>query len=223
MQQNRIYGKGTKSRKYPPSLTYQFQLQEFRDHVNSADHKKMLEKVSAMNNCAIELLRAYIAQQEFRKVCGKQLKISQRCEMCQLSVYGHIQKHRTSKLHIKLRTFIHPICSTCDQEFQNRQEWDEHIVSARHLGLTQQQNNAKLIPQYYDPLDVVHLLKLKEVKEVTPEVKTDIHESERVREASALALSRVAQYDIAEFDDTKIVGKFSKIVVSLPAVRVLSI
>ena len=99
MQQIRIYGKGTKSRKtreYPPSLTYQFQLQEFRDHVNSADHKKMLEKVSAMNNCAIELLRAYIAQQEFRKVCGKQLKISQRCDMCQLSVYGHLQRHRTT-------------------------------------------------------------------------------------------------------------------------------
>ena len=172
----------------------------------------MLEKVSAMNKCAIDFLRAYIAQQEFRKVCGKQVKISQRCEMCQLSVYGHLQKHRTSKLHLKLKTFIHPICATCDQEFQNRAEWDEHIVSAKHLALTQKTGD-KNRPEYYDPLDVVNMLKLNEVKnsEVTEEVKTDIHESERMREASALALSRVAHYEIPTFDDSKIVGKQLKL------------
>lgn len=202
------YNNYTNLRAFLP-IAHFFYLQEFRDHIKSHDHKKMLEKVSAMNKCAIDLLRAYIAQQEFRKVCGKQVKVSQRCEMCQLSVYGHLQKHRTSKLHLKLKTFIHPICATCDQEFQNRVEWDEHIVSAKHLALTQKTGD-KVWPEYYDPLDVVNMLKLTEVKnpEVTQEVKTDVHESERVREASALALSRVAQYEIAHFDDSKIVGKF---------------
>ena len=53
------------------------------------------------------------------------------------------------------------------------------------------------------------MLKLTEVKnlEAVQEVKTDIHESERMREASALALSKVAQYEIPTFDDSKIVGK----------------
>ena len=69
--------------------------------------------------------------------------------------------------------------------------------------------NIKIRPEYYDPLDVVNMLKLTEVKnsEVTEEVKTDVHESERMREAPALALSRVAQYEIPTFDDSKIVGK----------------
>ena len=162
-----------------------------------------------MNDCAVELLRAYISQQEFRKVCGKQVKVSQRCEMCKLSVYGHLQKHRTSTLHLKLKTFIHPICEICDMKFQNRSEWDEHIISAKHLVLVQE-NGARITPEYYDPLDVVKFLKLSsEVKEVKNEVKTDVHESERVREASALALSRVASFEITDYDENKIVGKFA--------------
>ena len=92
--------------------------------------------------------------------------------------------------------------------FQNRSEWDEHIISAKHLVLVQK-NGARITPEYYDPLDVVKFLKLSsEVTEVKNEVKSDVHESERVREASALALSRVANYEVSDYDENKIVGKF---------------
>ena len=58
---------------------------------------------------------------------------AQRCDLCQMAVYGNMAKHRTSKLHLKLKNFIHPICELCDRQFQKRIDWDEHKLSAGHL------------------------------------------------------------------------------------------
>ena len=58
---------------------------------------------------------------------------AQRCDLCQMAVYGNMAKHRTSKLHLKLKNFVHPICELCDKQFQKRIDWDVHKLSAAHL------------------------------------------------------------------------------------------
>ena len=111
-----------------------------------------------------DFIRSYYSLLEYRKVTGKSVKVSVRCELCKLSVYGNIQKHRTSTTHLKLKKFIHPICDICDLKFTKRIDYDEHRLTAKHLvsleAAGKDCNSSDL--EYYQSLDVSAILGLKQ-------------------------------------------------------------
>ena len=66
------------------------------------------------------------------------IHFSSTCNMCQVDVYGFNVKndskiHRQSYAHQMLKEFLHPSCSTCKIEFQQRKDWDAHKFSFEHL------------------------------------------------------------------------------------------
>ena len=88
----------------------------------------MLQKMEEMHVKSADLIRSYSNIVEYRTVVDKNLKVKApiRCNMCKLSVYGNINKHRTSELHLRLKSFLHPICDSCNREFERRIDWDQH-------------------------------------------------------------------------------------------------
>ena len=58
--------------------------------------------------------------------------------MCQVDVYGFntvqdMRIHRQSYYHQMLKEFLHPTCSSCNLEFQQRRDWDAHKFTSEHL------------------------------------------------------------------------------------------
>ena len=95
--------------------------ENFKKYLNSPDHKKSMDQLKQLHENTLNQLRTYAQLLEIRKNVGKTgVKISQRCELCQMSVYGNMAKHRTSKLHLKIKKFVHPMCEICDMSFQKR-------------------------------------------------------------------------------------------------------
>ena len=99
-----------------------FFFQDFRTHLKSDDHGTMIQKFEEMHEKSADIQRSYIRVKEYQKVVNKGgLKFSVICNMCQVSVYGDINKHRSSnELHARLRNFLHPLCDVCDQKFVKR-------------------------------------------------------------------------------------------------------
>lgn len=189
--------------------------QGFRSHLATSDHAKMMQKVAEMNDKSAEQMRAYANLREFRKTLGKHFKVSVKCQLCQLSVYGNIQKHRTSKLHLKLKSFIHPICECCNMEFPNRSDFEEHKLSAQHLCTLDQnhdkngQNQESL--EFYDPLAALLFNNQPAAAGTTPktdDTTEDLFEIEKSQEASRLTLEQVVNYEVPEFDANQTIGKY---------------
>jgi len=141
------------------------------------------------------------------------LNVSQRCVMCQMAVYGNMAKHQTSKLHLKLKNFIHPICELCDVKFQKRIDWDEHKLSAGHLIALEKEGHVVLPHDYYLDyqgyfLDVDEKsLKNKKNDASTPDADTeDPLEVGKTVEAAQLTLAKVLTYQVPEYNELEIVG-----------------
>ena len=133
----------------------------------------------------------------------------QRCNLCQMSVYGNISKHRTSSLHMKLKTFIHPVCETCDQQFSKRSDWDEHKLSADHLAALEKGGKNQVETEYYEFMPQIGQIGQKAPgKAENVKGKEDPLEVERAQETAQLVLSKVAEYEIPTFDESKMIGKF---------------
>ena len=55
-----------------------------------------------------------------------------------MDVYGFnavqdMRVHRQSYSHQMLKEFLHPTCSPCNLEFQQRRDWDAHKFTPEHL------------------------------------------------------------------------------------------
>ena len=76
--------------------------------------------------------------------------------MCKVDVYGFntngdLKIHRKSYSHQMLREFLHPKCTSCQKEFQQRDDWDVHKFTPEHLrnlaneGVTEVNMNCSII------------------------------------------------------------------------------
>ena len=178
--------------------------------MKSKDHKLTLTKVAEVHEKNADLIRSYYSLLEYRKVTGKAVKVSVRCELCKLSVYGNIQKHRTSANHLKLKKFIHPVCGYCQVEFTKRTEYDEHRFSAKHLVAIEKAGKATSDPEYYNLMDVGKILGLDEAKDDHLGFKvrmSDAYEAERLQEAALLTLDKVGKFETPTYDDKQMTGK----------------
>ena len=195
-------------------------FQDFRTHLKSDDHGLMIQKFEDMHEKSADVQRSYIRVKEYQKVVNKgSLKISVRCNMCQVSVYGDINKHRSSnELHARLRNFLHPLCDICDVKFQKRIDWDKHKITADHMFKLEQdaaENNVipKQVQEYYEPFDVKSAFKTKIPKdnkkvEDTKDMEDDPYEIDRIQESAKITLNKIGKYEIPAFDETKMIGKY---------------
>lgn len=117
----------------------------FENHVKGRTHQMMKEGVEESYRLKANMIRqeAKIEEQlksievERLKRIGKQMKNAnvhrEYCQMCDLHFYGHLSTHRKSEGHLCLKKFLHPKCSECSDEFQNRIEFDAHLLSREHM------------------------------------------------------------------------------------------
>jgi hypothetical protein len=174
----------------------------------------MIEKLSNLHDKTADSMRSYIELLEYRKAAGQTVKVSVRCEMCKLSVYGNIHKHRTNPLHLKLKNFIHPSCDLCSIQFDRRIDWDKHKLTSTHLeameksGKTGEEDSEK---DYFVDLDMTSVLKTPVKPEVIKDKsdgKTKKELTERIAAESAqLALDKIGSYEMADFTASKSLGK----------------
>lgn len=117
----------------------------FENHVKGRTHQMMKEGVEESYRLKANMIRqeAKIEEQlksievERLKRIGKQMKNAnvhrEYCQMCDLHFYGHLSTHRKSEGHLSLKKFLHPKCGECNDEFQNRIEFDAHLLSREHM------------------------------------------------------------------------------------------
>jgi len=193
------------------SKTPMASAENFKIHINSADHKKSMEELQSLHENTLTQLRTYAQFLEIRKTVGKTVvKISQRCELCQMSVYGNMARHRTSKLHLKLKKFVHPMCEICDVSFKQRIDWDNHKLSAAHLfALDKDGENNIDEKEYYEGNfadKVLDLIKNNDGTSAEAAKEDDPLKEEKTTEAAQLTLAKVLLYHIPDFEDSEIVG-----------------
>uniref|UniRef100_U5EW84 Protein on ecdysone puffs n=1 Tax=Corethrella appendiculata TaxID=1370023 RepID=U5EW84_9DIPT len=133
---------------------HMYDCTSFDNHLIGRTHRIMKESIEESYRMRAILLRqeARIAEQlktieiERNKRQGKQQRNKNReyCPMCELYFYGHISVHRKSEKHLELKKFLHPKCDDCTTEFHNRTEYDEHLISPKHM------KNAKTKPNKLD-------------------------------------------------------------------------
>lgn len=117
----------------------------FENHVKGRTHQMMKEGVEESYRLKANMIRqeAKIDEQlksievDRLKRMGKQMKNAnahrEYCQMCDLHFYGHLSTHRKSEGHLALKKFLHPKCTECNDEFQNRIEFDAHLLSREHM------------------------------------------------------------------------------------------
>ena len=111
-------------------------------------HAELGEMLNAQHEMITNLLRQQASLVERRKAIvnqktakfknqNREIQMST-CNMFQVEIYGFnavadLRTHRQSYGHQMLKEFLHPKCSSCNLEFQQRKDWDAHKFTAEHL------------------------------------------------------------------------------------------
>ena len=123
---------------------HMYDYTSFDNHLIGRTHAIMKDSIEESYRMKAMLLRqeARIAEQlktieiERLKRNGKGKNFNKQreyCPMCELYFYGHIAAHRKSDKHLDLKKFLHPKCDDCSMEFHNRTEYDDHLLSPKHM------------------------------------------------------------------------------------------
>jgi len=132
----------------------------FVNHIKGNAHNKAVEDEIAKEASKAAEARKLIAD-VIKKCKGKPLSgRAGICHMCGVRVKGDMLKHRKEDYHQKLKKFIHPHCSVCDADFEDRSEWHYHKFCAEHLNNLE---GSRFEPSY-DPMGYRELEKI--VKEL---------------------------------------------------------
>jgi len=162
------------------------------------------------------------------------------CNMCQVDVYGFntvqdMRIHRQSYYHQMLKEFLHPTCSSCNLEFQQRRDWDAHKFTSEHLRNLANEGITEAQYEFYDKYtlgilnnDINTVLRgpfisgnasttdQVESEDTLAKKKEDIEEKIREDEITSLSDANILQYRIPRFSESKIIGSsYTKPVVGI--------
>jgi len=130
----------------------------FVNHLKGNAHNSAVEDLAKNEASKVGEVRKMIHQMLSKDVSKARPgdKAGGKCNMCDVKVKGEMGAHRRTDYHQKLKAFIHPHCSICDADFEDRSEWYYHKYSGEHL------NNLKVKNREinYDPMSGVELDKL---------------------------------------------------------------
>lgn len=102
----------------------------FTKHVRGKAHEELLEKLVAVDTERVAKVRKLVAKLESGGKNG------QKCNMCDTKV-GDIAEHRGANYHQELKKFIHPSCSLCEADFEDRKDLFYHLYCGEHLANVQ--------------------------------------------------------------------------------------
>jgi len=101
-------------------------VESFVKHVRGKKHEDALNKLVAEDLEREDKMRTLISHTEGNN------KGKEKCKMCETSVSDLIA-HRKSDAHNQLKKFIHPHCSICGYDFENKTEFYYHIYWGYHM------------------------------------------------------------------------------------------
>lgn len=155
----------------------------FENHVKGRTHMMMRDGVEESYRLRANMIRqeAKIEEQlktielERRSRMGKGGKGNRReyCTMCDLHFFGHLSTHRKSDGHLQLKKFLHPRCGDCAQEFPNRIDFDNHMLTPDHMKKAHANKSNK--PERRKNALIIHTEEdeLKDLREEKPVVKKE--------------------------------------------------
>eukprot|EP00092_Neocalanus_flemingeri_P022061 GFUD01023926.1.p1 GENE.GFUD01023926.1~~GFUD01023926.1.p1 ORF type:complete len:534 (+),score=146.13 GFUD01023926.1:56-1657(+) len=128
----------------------------FVNHLKGNAHNKTVDDVAAKEASKVADVRKQITDL-LRKDTGKPRPgdRSGKCNMCGVKVVRDMMAHRKTDYHQKLKKFIHPHCTVCDADFEDRSDWYYHKFSAEHLSNLEVRRDGI----EYDPMSVEELEK----------------------------------------------------------------
>lgn len=185
----------------------------FENHVKGRTHMMMRDGVEESYRLRANMIRqeAKIDEQlktielERRSRMGKGGKGNRReyCTMCDLHFFGHLSTHRKSDGHLQLKKFLHPRCGDCSQEFPNRIDFDNHMLTPDHMKKAHANKSNK--PERRKNALVIYTEEdeLKDLREDKPVTKKETDEAEEAMETDETAVEKNGQNGEAKEGEEK--------------------
>jgi len=137
----------------------------FVNHLKGNAHNKTVDEVAAKEASKVAAVREQITHLVNKDVGSSRPKPGDnrggKCAMCGVKAVRDMLAHRRTDFHQKLKQFIHPHCTVCHADFEERSDWYYHKFSAEHL------TNLEVVREgiEYDPMSAEELEKLLKVLE----------------------------------------------------------
>lgn len=108
---------------------------KFGEHLNEKQHERLMKNLEDKE----ALKTKYLRQQTVIKTLTDQLQNQKKnmnqqyCNMCRADYMDTLDGHTTSREHKELKAHLHPMCLDCGKSFQERKEYNHHLLSPQHM------------------------------------------------------------------------------------------
>lgn len=130
--------------------------EEHLEHLKTEDHGTKLEERRARYRRQIQAIVFKLRrQEEIAEMKGARSRNF--CTVCNVNFYGVAGRHNASPLHKDMRNLKQAYCRFCDVRFNDRIDYDKHILTIKHLKIRAKKlsQEDQLKPEDMEVLDSV--------------------------------------------------------------------